>query len=140
MSLFGATFIKNIKQRFGDEADVCYKPYGYLTLASKRGADLLKENFQLQQELGAEHVLLSQQQLKSKFPWLNVENVEAGCLGGETEGWFDPWAMLSLLKQGAIKNKAQYLQGNVTEFLFNSQGQPEGVIMVLLYTHLVIIS
>lgn len=129
MSLFGAAFIKNIKQRFGDDADVCYKPYGYLTLVSKMGAELLTANFLLQQELGAKHVLLSQQQLKATFPWLNVENVEVGCLGGESEGWFDPWAMLSLLKQGAIKNKAQYLKGNVTQFLFNSQGQPEGVVV-----------
>lgn len=49
---------------------------------------------------------------------MNVSDIEAGCLGLEKEGWFDPWAMLCLLKRGAIKGGAQYISGELVDFTF----------------------
>lgn len=121
MSLFGADFIKNLKTRFGSEADISYFPYGYLILASEEGAEQLAQNFDLQQKLGATNTLLSKNQLKKKFEWLNVDDIELGCLGCEREGWFDPWRLLSVLKSGAVQNGAQFVKGEVVDFCFSEQ-------------------
>ncbi|KRT78764.1 FAD dependent oxidoreductase [Oryctes borbonicus] len=125
MSLFGAEFIRTLKDRFGSDADVYFTPNGYLTLASDVGAAQLLDNAKLQKELGAVNVLLSANELKERFPWLNVDNIEVGCLGLEKEGWFDPWAMLCLLKRGAIRAGAQYVTGELQDFTFSFQHEIE---------------
>jgi len=40
-------------------------------------------------ECGVKNQLLSQNQLKQRFPWLNTDDIELGCLGLENEGWYD---------------------------------------------------
>ncbi|KAJ3653843.1 hypothetical protein Zmor_013075 [Zophobas morio] len=127
MSLFGARFIQNLKERFGPEADISYMPYGYLILASEKGAPQLDQNFQLQTKLGATNTLLSKRQLQERFPWLNVDDVELGCLGCDKEGWFDPWGLLSLLKRGAAGKGATFVQGEIVDFVFGVSGEPQGV-------------
>ncbi|RZC41304.1 FAD-dependent oxidoreductase domain-containing protein 1 [Asbolus verrucosus] len=131
MSLFGAEFLKTIKEKFGAEADISYTPNGYLILASASGMEQLMSNFNLQQEMGVTNQLLSKDQLKERFPWMNVEDVELGTLGGEKEGWFDPWGLLNLLKHGATDKGAQFLQGEVVDFIFNKDQTLHGVVCVI---------
>uniref|UniRef100_A0A1B0FI76 FAD dependent oxidoreductase domain-containing protein n=1 Tax=Glossina morsitans morsitans TaxID=37546 RepID=A0A1B0FI76_GLOMM len=52
MSLFGAEFIRGIKDYLGD-VELHFTPHGYLTLASEKGAETLERNPRLQYELGA---------------------------------------------------------------------------------------
>lgn len=118
MSLFGAEFLRTIKKRFGPEADVYFTPHGYLVLASEEGAAQLLDNSKLQKELGAVNMVLSKNQLKKRFPWMNVDDVELGCIGLEKEGWFDPWSLLTLLKAGAQNMGVQYIKGEVVDFMF----------------------
>lgn len=54
----------------------------------------------------------------SRFPWLNVEDVEAGCLGLEKEGWFDPWTLLKVLRNGSEQAGTRFLNAKVVEFTF----------------------
>lgn len=49
---------------------------------------------------------------------MNVQDVEVGCLGLENEGWFDPWAMLHILKRGAMQKGAQFVKGEAVGFTF----------------------
>nr|XP_022902275.1 FAD-dependent oxidoreductase domain-containing protein 1 [Onthophagus taurus] len=121
MSLFGAEFIRNLKKRFGNDADVYFTPNGYLMLASEQGAQQLIDNSKLQRDLGAYNVILSRNELKARFPWMNVDDVEAGCLGLEKEGWFDPWAMLCIMKRGAMNAGAQYITGELVDFTFEKK-------------------
>jgi len=121
MSLYGADFIRNIKEHLGDEVDVNFVPYGYLTLATEESAEILKRNSRLQNELGARNEILTAKRLKEKFPWLNTEGIALGCHGLEKEGWFDPWMMLYSLKKRAIEYGAHYLNGEVAGFEFHSQ-------------------
>lgn len=67
MSLFGAEFLRTIKDRFGDDADVCFTPNGYLTLAGEDGAHQLLDNHKLQNSLGANNIILNQTQLKERY-------------------------------------------------------------------------
>jgi FAD-dependent oxidoreductase domain-containing protein 1 len=55
MSLFGAEFLRNIKQHLSveghDPPDVHFTPFGYLCLASEEGAQQLEENASLQKQV-----------------------------------------------------------------------------------------
>lgn len=118
MSLYGADFIRNIKEHLGDDADVNFTPHGYLMLATEQSAETLQRNSRLQNELGARNEILTAKRLKEKFPWLNTDGIELGCHGLEKEGWFDPWSLLYFMKKKAIANGAHYLNAEVTGFEF----------------------
>ncbi|XP_074040125.1 FAD-dependent oxidoreductase domain-containing protein 1 homolog isoform X2 [Leptinotarsa decemlineata] len=121
MSLYGAEFLRTLKKRFGPDADVNFHPHGYLLLANEEGAPLLEDNNKLQRELGAVNVLLTKEKLKERFPYMDVSDVALGCLGLEKEGWFDPWSLLTLLKNGAKQLGAQYVTGEAVDFLFEEK-------------------
>ncbi|KAI5705044.1 hypothetical protein M8J75_011372 [Diaphorina citri] len=127
MSLFGAEFLRNIKHHCHvigeDEPDVNFTPNGYLFCASQDGAATLEKNHQLQKELGAKNVLLGPEQLKAKFPWLNTDDIALACLGLEKEGWFDPWLYLNAVKKKAISLGAEYVRGEVVDFLRRRNNQ-----------------
>ncbi|XP_045471479.1 FAD-dependent oxidoreductase domain-containing protein 1 [Harmonia axyridis] len=118
MSLFGAEFLRTLKDRFGEDADVCFTPNGYLTLAGEDGAHQLLDNHKLQKSLGANNIILNKKQLEERFPWMNTDGIELGCLGMEKEGWFDPWSLLNLMKRGATDLGTRFVHGEVTNFLF----------------------
>lgn len=131
MSLFGADFLQNIKEKLGDHVDVNFMPYGYLFLASEEGAQQLQENSTLQNSLGAINVTLTPRRLKERFPWLNTDGIALGCFGLEKEGWFDPWSLLMGFKHKAQNLGVNYVDGEVVNFEFekrpdiNVEGVPE---------------
>lgn len=121
MSLYGAEFLRTLKKRFGNDAEVNFTPHGYLVLASEEGAASLIDNSKLQNEIGAVNMILGKDGLKQRFPWMDVSDVEIGCLGLEKEGWFDPWSLLNILKVGAVDLGAQYIKGEVVDFMFSEK-------------------
>lgn len=121
MSLYGADFIRRAKEHLGNDVDVNFQPFGYLMLATEEGAQTLKENSRLQNELGARNEILTTRRLKEKFPWLNTDGIAMGCHGLEKEGWFDPWALLTGFKKRSIEYGAHYLHGEAVGFEFKHQ-------------------
>ena len=76
ISLYGIEFIREIGDRLevdGDRPDVGFHEDGYLYLASDDGLAVLKENNDLQRQLGADIVFMAPDELAQRFPWLNVE-------------------------------------------------------------------
>lgn len=67
MSLYGAEFLRNIKKHLGTESDVYFNPYGYLLLASEKGAEQLIKNAEVQKQYGAKNELLGKEKLKEKY-------------------------------------------------------------------------
>ncbi|XP_023168211.2 FAD-dependent oxidoreductase domain-containing protein 1 [Drosophila hydei] len=122
MSLFGYDFISDCRSHLGD-VELNFQPHGYLILASANGAEILSRNSKLQNELGACNELLGPAALRSRFPWLSTQDVELGCYGLNKEGWFDPWALLMGFKKQARAYGAQFANGEVTGFEYNSAGQ-----------------
>lgn len=122
MSLYGAEFLRNINHHLGipGEApiDVSFHPYGYLILASEKGAETMVQNSKLQNSLGAKNVVLTVEKLKRTFPWLNTDGIAVGCLGLEKEGWFDPWSLLCAFKKKAIDLGVQYINAEVKAFQY----------------------
>ncbi|UYV74391.1 FOXRED1 [Cordylochernes scorpioides] len=69
-------------------------------------------------ELGAKIHLMSQSQLKGKFPWINEEGIALATHGIRNEGWFDPWSLLAALRQNAAYNGVDYVNAEVVGFEF----------------------
>ena len=124
MSLFGAEFVKSVNDylKVDGEApiDLQFHCHGYLLLATKERAKILEENSKLQNALGASNRLLDRAELKSKYPWLNVDDIECGCLGLDNEGWFDPWSLLVAFRKKNIAMGVEYVTAEARGFNFES--------------------
>ena len=114
MSRFGVAFFRDLKARFGPDADISFRERGYLLLAGKSGADTLIANHVVQEAEGADIVLLDPDALAAKFPWLNVSDLMLGAFGRTGEGWFDAHSLLTLLRTAARAKGARYFHGEVT--------------------------
>ena len=117
MSLYGRDFLRDVgellRTEHGEEYDVQFKEHGYLFLAgTESGKAQMIKNHKTQVESGCEDIrLLSQEELREKFPWMNVDDILLGSYGEKGEGWFDPWALIAGLKQKSIDMGVRYLHG-----------------------------
>ena len=113
MSAFGVTFFRDLKTRFGADADIGFRERGYLLLASETGEDTLLANHEVQKAEGADIVLMDREALADNFRWLKTSDLRLGAFGRSGEGWFDAHSLLTLLR-GAARKGATYIHGEVT--------------------------
>lgn len=119
MSLYGRDFLrrahKTLKSQAVPDVDVQFQEHGYLFLTSSESGVLqMTENHQTQRQAGCTTTrLLSPNQLKEKFPWLNTEDLLLGSFGTTGEGWFDPWAYIQGLKEKNKEMGVKYLHSTV---------------------------
>ena len=119
MSLYGRDFLrrahKTLKSQAVPDVDVQFQEHGYLFLTSSESGVLqMTENHQTQRQAGCTTTrLLSPDQLKEKFPWLNTEDLLLGSFGTTGEGWFDPWAYIQGLKEKNKEMGVKYLHSTV---------------------------
>ncbi|PIO69485.1 FAD dependent oxidoreductase [Teladorsagia circumcincta] len=123
MSLFTAEFLRHAGEhlRILDNAppDINLLPNGYLYLAqNEEQAEELRKNWKIQLDKGACVALLSKDQLKDRFPFMDFEDVVLGTLGLENEGTFDTWQLLSAIREKNITLGVQYVKGEVEGFQF----------------------
>lgn len=97
MSLFGARFLR--------EHGIAFNESGYLYL----GGDFSAAHA-VQKANGADVALLSRQDLREKFPWLNAADVTQGSLGLSGEGWFDGQALHALFLKEARERGARVIE------------------------------
>ena len=95
------------------ELDVGLHESGYLYLAPPDGVATLEANHSVQVAEGADVVLLSSAELRSRFPWLSTDGVALGSLGRSGEGWFDGYALLRGLRGRARDHGAELCTGEV---------------------------
>jgi FAD-dependent oxidoreductase domain-containing protein 1 len=113
MSRFGVAFFRDLKARFGADADIAFRERGYLLMAAGSGAGTLHANHRVQ---GAEHadiVLLDPGAMAARFTWLNAADLTLGAFGQSGEGWFDAHSLLTLLRTAARNKDARYIHGEV---------------------------
>ena len=99
------------------EPDFDFVEGGYLFLATAAGAPTLWANHRVQREHNVPVEILSPDELSYRFPWLNTEDVVAGSLGTEGEGWFDATALMQAFQQSARAAGVTYVTGEVTGIL-----------------------
>ncbi|MED6240694.1 FAD-dependent oxidoreductase domain-containing protein 1 [Ataeniobius toweri] len=85
LSLASADFMRNINEHLSvvneDPVDLQFNQSGYLFLASEEVAHIMEQNYDTQRLAGAKVSLLSPQQVKKKFPWINTEGVVLASYG-----------------------------------------------------------
>lgn len=128
LSRFGLDFLRSVRERFGEDADVAFREEGYLLLASPAGRGVLEANHAVQTAEGADVVLLEPDALASRFPWLSTDGVALGSLGQSGEGWFDAHALLQLLRRGARSRDVSYIEAEVVG-IERSNGRIVGVVL-----------
>lgn len=117
ISQFGIKFLRQLNEYLAvdDEcADVHFIEGGYLFLATAQGVEALQQRIAIQHQLGAATRGLDQDQLRRRYPWLNVDDLAAGAWGEVDEGWFDPYALLQALRRKAIDLGVVYRTEEVT--------------------------
>lgn len=80
LSQFGAEFLRNFSQHLNQKVDLQYCPHGHLVLASEKYAERLEQNVQIQREYGVKNELLTVEDIKMRFPYLNTEDISLGKL------------------------------------------------------------
>lgn len=114
MSQVTLDLVRNLKERFGPEADVGFREQGYLILASEEGSAILRSNVQTQRERGADIVLMNADELASRFPWLVTEGLACGSFGQSGEGWLDPVSLTTLFRTAVRAAGVEYVHDTVT--------------------------
>jgi glycine/D-amino acid oxidase-like deaminating enzyme len=113
MCLFGLDVLRNLKARFGAEADVSFREQGYLLLASEAGIPIARANHAAQVKEGADIALMGPTDLARHFPYLRTVDLACGTYGRSGEGWMDAHALLNLFRKAAREGGADYVQGEV---------------------------
>ncbi|MFN0185827.1 MAG: NAD(P)/FAD-dependent oxidoreductase [Aquabacterium sp.] len=111
MSMFGTQFVRRAGELLavdGVAPEIGFHEGGYLFLATPAGMHTLRANQRLQQDLGAQVVLLEPAALRARFPWLATDDLAGGALGLSGEGWLDAYGLMMGFKRKAQSLGARY--------------------------------
>jgi glycine/D-amino acid oxidase-like deaminating enzyme len=118
LSQFGSHFLKNIADYLsvdGEVPQVSFHERGYLFLATACGQDILQSNHRVQKAEGVDVDLLTPQQLKARYDWMNMDDLVAGSLGNAGEGWLDAYSLMRGLRRKAIALGVVYKQAKLVK-------------------------
>lgn len=119
MSLYGIAFLREIGERLavdGDRPSIDLHEGGYLYLAASQGAgEILRENWNLQRQEGADILFFTPQEAAARYPWLTTEDLHAATWGQTGEGWFDGWGLMQAFRKKARALGVTYLDGKVVD-------------------------
>jgi len=119
MSLYGIHFMREIGERLavnGDKPAIDLHEGGYLYLAaSEKAARVLHENWELQQQEGADILLFTPEEAAKRYPWLATDDLHAATWGQTGEGWFDGWGLMQAFRKKARALGVTYIDGKVVD-------------------------
>ncbi len=105
MSMFGSQFLRGAAQTLavdGVGPALGFHEGGYLFLATQAGVPVLRHNHAVQHAEGAQVSWLTAEALALRFPWLATNDLAAGTLGEQGEGWLDAHALLHGFRRKAV--------------------------------------
>ena len=118
MSRFGFSFMRGMGDALAfDAKEIGLLERGYLNLADAGGAGRLESAVAAQNGAGVAVEGLSCAELKARFPWLAVDDLERGALGLREEGWFDGWGLLQGFRKRAVAAGAVFLKAEAEGIL-----------------------
>jgi FAD-dependent oxidoreductase domain-containing protein 1 len=119
MSLYGIQFMREIGERLavnGDKPAIDLHEGGYLYLAASENAvRVLRENWELQQQEGADILLFTPEEAATRYPWLTTDDLHAATWGQTGEGWFDGWGLMQAFRKKARALGVTYIDGEVVD-------------------------
>lgn len=117
MSLHGAELFRGIKAVFGSQADIGFQEKGYLVLGSAAQVADRVAAAQMQCAEGADIQVLGPDEIRARWPGLELGDVGVGTFGARHEGWFDAWSLLSTVRRAARDQGVDYVAAQVVSFL-----------------------
>ena len=117
MSQFSIAFFKDFARHVavgGEAPDVQWKEWGYLFVGGAGHAQVLEENYRIQQGLGVNVELLDRAAIAQRYPWMRSDDLALGVLSAE-DGWLDPNSVLQGLRRKAQAMGAVFLRDRVVE-------------------------
>ena len=124
ISQFGVEFLKSLDRHLAvdDEVpEIDLVENGYLFLATEAGRSTLEHNNAVQRDLGVPVELLTPQELKTRYEWLETDDLAAGSLGLAGEGWFDAHALLQGFRRKARSLGVHERAGEVMDMLMDGE-------------------
>ena len=114
MSAFGVAFFRDLKTRFGAEADIGFRERGYLLLASETGEDTLLANHEVQKAEGADIVLMDRASACRQFPLAQDIGSAARRVRPQRRGLVRRAFAADLAARRGAQKGATYIHGEVT--------------------------
>ena len=126
ISQFAADFINNFQEYMNNDARVpklAIRSFGYMYLADDENfAKNLRSNQKVQAASGAATELLTPEEIKSRYPFYNVEDIKLGSINLVNEGYWDSITVFEWMKNKAQENGVEYVENEVTELTRNKSG------------------
>ncbi|OBZ95663.1 FAD-dependent oxidoreductase [Pararhizobium polonicum] len=96
----------------GVAADIGLKKNGYLFIVPPGSIDMLKQNYDIELSMGCNVVWLTPDELKHKFPSMNVSDLGAA-VHSPDDGWLDPHSVLMGFRKKARSLGAEFVADEV---------------------------
>ncbi|NBO21023.1 MAG: FAD-binding oxidoreductase, partial [Rhodobacteraceae bacterium] len=117
ISRFGIGFIKDFQTQLGHDVGIPtlgLRENGYLFLAqTTEGAATLADVAQMQRSHGAATEIWTPDQVKARFPWLEVGDLTAASFGPRDEWFFDNMGLLAGFRAAARAQGARFITDEV---------------------------
>ncbi len=116
LSLFGIAFLRDVERHLalpGERLSIGLREPGYLIMATGDNLDLLRRNVELQRAHGANTTVLSPDEMKQRFPWIETDGVAGAGFGLTGEGSFDGPALMQAFRRKAASLGARYVAAEV---------------------------
>ena len=126
ISQFAADFVKNIRQRMGNDErvpELSIHSFGYMYLAdNEQFADVLRENQKVQLGAGAATQLMTAEEIKTNYPFYNVDDIVLGSINKVDEGYWDGATVFEWWRRQARERGVEYIANEVVSMTKNASG------------------
>ena len=127
ISQFAAEFVKNMRHYMGNDPDVpnlTIHNFGYMYLADNdKFAETLRENHKIQIANGAKTELMTPEDIKSDYPFYNVDDIVLGSLNTHDEGYWEGITVFDWWRKKARKADVHYIQNEVVAMTKDETGR-----------------
>jgi glycine/D-amino acid oxidase-like deaminating enzyme len=126
ISQFAADFVKNIRSYMGGDErvpELGIRSFGYMYLADNDGfADILRENQQVQLQVGAATQLMTAEEIKAAYPFYNVDDIVLGSINLVDEGYWDGSAVNDWWRRQSRERGIEWIENEVVAINRNAAG------------------
>lgn len=126
ISQFAAEFVKNIRERMGNDdrvPELSIQSFGYMYLADNEAfARVLRDNQQIQLQAGAATQLMTPDEIKTNYPFYNVDDIVLGSINTVDEGYWDGATVFEWWRRQARERGVEYIENEVVTMTKNASG------------------
>jgi glycine/D-amino acid oxidase-like deaminating enzyme len=117
ISQFGADFVQSLRQQMGGDdrvPELKIQNFGYLYLAdTEEFANVLRANQAVQAAAGAGTRLLTPEEIRAEFPFMETDDLVLGSLNTRDEGYFDGSTVFDWFRRKARESGVEYVADEV---------------------------